>query len=161
MSFEIGKESLPAPSRIAGEVILRYTGVLFLVAASIALAGELAGSVSTSMPVPGFEPITTPGAVGMALFGIAMIIAATGYRFATPFLPAEVARAPAGHILARQTESVSWPRLFVVGTPCADRLDSEFLRGMARDAATVSRKILEQSRQTEPRAARAVTPTLT
>ncbi len=86
MSFEIGKQSLPAPSRIAGEVILRYTGVLFLVAASIALAGELAGSVSTSMPVPGFEPITTPGAVGMALFGIAMIIAATGYRPARTIL---------------------------------------------------------------------------
>jgi putative flavoprotein involved in K+ transport len=86
------------------------------------------------------------------------IVAATGYEFATPFLPAEVARAPAGHVLARQAESVSWPGLFVVGTPCADRLDSEFLRGMARDAATVSRKILERSRQAEPRAARGATP---
>jgi putative flavoprotein involved in K+ transport len=87
------------------------------------------------------------------------IVAATGYEFATPFLPAEVARAPAGHVLARQAESVSWPGLFVVGTPCADRLDSEFLRGMARDAATVSRKILERSRQAEPRAAHGKTPT--
>jgi len=86
------------------------------------------------------------------------IIAATGYQFATPFLPAEVARAPAGHVLARHCESVSWPGLFVVGTPCADRLDSEFLRGMARDAATVSRRILERSRQAEPRAARGATP---
>jgi hypothetical protein len=63
-------------------------------------------------------------------------------------------------VLARQTESASWPGLFVVGTPCADRLDSEFLRGMARDAATVSRKILERSHQKEPRTARGPTPTL-
>ena len=84
------------------------------------------------------------------------IVAATGYEFATPFLPAEVARAPAGHVMARQAESVSWPGLFVVGTPCADRLDSEFLRGMARDAATVSRTILKRSRQAE---ARGATPT--
>jgi hypothetical protein len=62
-------------------------------------------------------------------------------------------------VLARQAESVSWPGLFVVGTPCADRLDSEFLRGMARDAGTVSRKILERSRQAEPRAAHGKTPT--
>jgi putative flavoprotein involved in K+ transport len=66
------------------------------------------------------------------------IVAATGYAFATPFLPTDVARAPAGHLLARRAESVSWPGLFVVGAPCADRLDSEFLRGVARDAGTVA-----------------------
>jgi len=81
---------------------------------------------------------------GRARFGA--IVAATGYRFATPFLPGDVARAPAGHLLARHAESLSWPGLFVVGTPCADRLDSEFLRGIARDAATVSRTIAARLR---------------
>jgi len=81
---------------------------------------------------------------GRARFGA--IVAATGYTFATPFLPADVTRAPAGHLLARHAESLSWPGLFVVGTPCADRLDSEFLRGIARDAATVSRTIAARLR---------------
>jgi NADPH-dependent 2,4-dienoyl-CoA reductase/sulfur reductase-like enzyme len=76
----------------------------------------------------------------------AVVVAATGYEFATPFLPGDVARAPAGHLLARHAESVSWPGLFAVGTPCADRLDSEFLRGIARDAATVSRTIAARLR---------------
>ena len=35
-----------------------------------------------------------------------------------------------GVLLARHGESVSWPGLFTVGSPCAARLDSEFLRGM-------------------------------
>jgi hypothetical protein len=69
------------------------------------------------------------------------IVAATGYRFETPFLPPEVERAPAGQVVARHNESRSWPGLFVVGAPCSNRLDSEFLRGMARDAALVARAI--------------------
>ena len=69
------------------------------------------------------------------------IVAATGYTFATPFLPPEVARAPAGQLVARHNESVSWPGLYVVGVPCANRVDSEFLRGIARDAPLVARAI--------------------
>jgi putative flavoprotein involved in K+ transport len=66
------------------------------------------------------------------------VVAATGYTFATPFLPPEVARAPAGQLIARHNESVSWPGLYVVGVPCANRVDSEFLRGIARDAPLVA-----------------------
>jgi len=69
------------------------------------------------------------------------VVAATGYRFDTPFLPPEVARAPAGHLEARGAESVSWPGLFVLGTPCAAGLDSHFLRGIARDAELVASRI--------------------
>lgn len=69
------------------------------------------------------------------------IVTATGYRFEAPFLPPEVERAAAGHVVARHNESRSWPGLFVVGAPCANRLDSEFLRGIARDAALVARAI--------------------
>ena len=75
------------------------------------------------------------------------VVAATGYTFATPFLPASVARAAAGHLLARHGESVSWPGLFTVGSPCAARLDSEFLRGIARDAETVARTIAARARR--------------
>jgi hypothetical protein len=74
-----------------------------------------------------------------ATFGC--IVSATGYRFETPYLPPEVQRAPAGHVVARHNESRSWPGLFVVGAPCANRLDSEFLRGVARDARLVARAI--------------------
>src|SRR5262249_50630179 len=51
-----------------------------------------------------------------------LVILATGFRYDTPFLPAEVARAPAGHVLARACESVSWPGLFVLGAPCASEV---------------------------------------
>jgi hypothetical protein len=70
-----------------------------------------------------------------------LVVAATGYRFDTPFLPDEVARAPGGHLRARRCQSVSWPGLYVLGTPCSGRLDSPFLRGMARDAETIARRI--------------------
>jgi thioredoxin reductase len=86
-------------------------------------------------------------ATGRVRFGddstgtFAAIVAATGYHFATPFLPPEVARTPAGQLAARHNESVSWPGLYVVGAPCANRVDSEFLRGIARDAPLVARAI--------------------
>jgi putative flavoprotein involved in K+ transport len=69
------------------------------------------------------------------------VVLATGYRFDVPFVPPEVARATAGHLRARRGESVSWPGLFVVGAPCAARVNSEFLRGMAVDAEVVAQAI--------------------
>jgi putative flavoprotein involved in K+ transport len=86
---------------------------------------------------PGGRARFTDGSEGR--FGA--VVVATGYTFATPFLPPEVARAPAGHLVARRNESVSWPGLFAVGVPCANRPDSEFLRGIARDAPLVARAI--------------------
>jgi putative flavoprotein involved in K+ transport len=72
------------------------------------------------------------------------IVLATGYRFATPYLPPSVGGAPAGHGLAKDCQSVSWPGLYFVGTPCAATLSSEFLRGIARDALRVARLIGDQ-----------------
>ena len=86
---------------------------------------------------PGGRARFTDGSTGT--FGA--VVAATGYTFATPFLPPEVGRAPAGQLVARHNESVSWSGLYVVGAPCANRVDSEFLRGIARDAALVARAI--------------------
>ncbi len=70
-----------------------------------------------------------------------LVLFATGFRFDTPFLPSEVARAPAGHVRTRSGESRSWPGLFLVGSPCAARLNSEFLRGVARDAPLIADRI--------------------
>jgi putative flavoprotein involved in K+ transport len=69
-----------------------------------------------------------------------VVVLATGYRFVVPFLPPEVARAPAGHPLADEGESRSWPGLYVVGLPCARTLASEFLRGIRDDAPVVARR---------------------
>jgi putative flavoprotein involved in K+ transport len=70
-----------------------------------------------------------------------LVVLATGFRHEAPFLPAEVAREPAGHVSARNGESVSWPGLFVLGAPCAVTFESEFLRGVARDAEVVAGRI--------------------
>jgi hypothetical protein len=75
-----------------------------------------------------------------------VIVAATGYRYETPFLPAEVVRAPGGHPLTERCESPDWPGLFFVGAPCARKLDSEFLRGIASDAEFVARQIAQRTR---------------
>lgn len=50
-----------------------------------------------------------------------VVVAATGMHFAAPFVPHEVLHSP-------------WPGLYVVGMPCARRLSSEFLYGIADDA---------------------------
>lgn len=73
-----------------------------------------------------------------------VVVAATGYRFATPFLPKEVARASAGHPRTEDGESLSWPGLFFIGTPCAKSPSSEFLRGVAKDAPALARRIADR-----------------
>ncbi len=70
-----------------------------------------------------------------------LVVLATGFRFDTPFLPPEVARAPAGHVLAKKGESISWPGLFLVGAPCAAHISSEFLRGVKKDAPLLAGRI--------------------
>ena len=74
-------------------------------------------------------------------YEVDVIVAATGYRYETPFLPAEVRRVPAGHPIANGCESPDWPGLFFIGAPCARRINSEFLRGIARDAVRVAERI--------------------
>lgn len=69
------------------------------------------------------------------------VVLATGYRFETPYLPADVARAPAGQPEAKAGESVSWPGLHFIGFPCSRALDSQYLRGMAKDAEALARRL--------------------
>jgi cation diffusion facilitator CzcD-associated flavoprotein CzcO len=72
------------------------------------------------------------------------IVCATGYRHKVPFLPREVALEPGGHPAARHNESVNWPGLFFMGFPCARGVDSQYLRGMARDAPRLARRIRDR-----------------
>jgi len=74
-------------------------------------------------------------------YEVDVIVVATGYRYETPFLPPEVRRAPAGHPIANGCESPDWPGLFFIGAPCARRINSEFLRGIASDAVRVAERI--------------------
>jgi thioredoxin reductase len=76
-----------------------------------------------------------------------VIVAATGYRYAAPFLPPQVRRMPGGHPACRNCESPDWPGLFFVGAPCASGIDSEFLRGIAGDAGRVAKEIRSRIRQ--------------
>ncbi len=73
-----------------------------------------------------------------------VVLLATGYRFLTPFLPAGVRRAHAGHPLADEGQSRSWPGLYLAGYPCARGLSSEFLHGIRRDAPVIARRIQER-----------------
>jgi len=70
-----------------------------------------------------------------------VIVAATGYRHLMPFLPADLARAPAGHLLARNGQSVSSPGLYVVGTPCASGVASQFIHGIKDDTESIASDI--------------------
>jgi hypothetical protein len=70
-----------------------------------------------------------------------MIVVATGYAYKTPFLPTALKSARGGHPDAQSCESTEWAGLFFVGSPCARRIDSEFLRGIASDALHVARRI--------------------
>jgi hypothetical protein len=88
-------------------------------------------------PVVRFDDRTAHFADGSTAT-VERVIAATGFRFRTPFLPDEVARATGGHLRARRGRSVSWPDLHVVGHPCSVDLASQFLRGIGRDASLVA-----------------------
>lgn len=74
------------------------------------------------------------------------VVLATGYDWRAPYLPAAVALARAGHPRASNGESASWPGLYLVGAPCARRVDSEFLRGIGADAPFVARAVAARLR---------------
>jgi putative flavoprotein involved in K+ transport len=110
------------------------------------------GLIAVRGAVTGFEGAAAAFADG-ARQDFDVVVLATGYRFVVPFLPPEVARAPAGHPLADEGESRSWPGLYFVGMPCERTLASEFLRGVRADAPVVARRVRQRLRQSpRPRA---------
>jgi putative flavoprotein involved in K+ transport len=74
------------------------------------------------------------------------VVLATGYAWRAPYLPDEVDRARAGHPRATDCESHRWASLFVVGAPCARRVNSDLLRGIGADAPFVARTIADRLR---------------
>ena len=70
-----------------------------------------------------------------------VIVAATGYRFATPFLDADECGPAGRHPVVDANEARQCPGLFFVGAPCARHVDSEYLRGIASDAPRVAESI--------------------
>ena len=66
---------------------------------------------------------------------------ATGYRHVCPFLPSAVACTPNGFPIARENESVSWPGLYFLGSPCAGGAYSQFIHGISQDARRLARTI--------------------
>jgi putative flavoprotein involved in K+ transport len=72
---------------------------------------------------------------------IDVVLYATGYRYHFPFLPLTHAFTRLGLPLARHGESISFPGLYFMGIPCAFRITSQFLRGIAKDAPCISQSI--------------------
>jgi putative flavoprotein involved in K+ transport len=70
-----------------------------------------------------------------------LVVFATGFDHATPHLDALVEYDPRGWPIARRGESTRTPGLFLVGSRYARSLASATLRGIARDAAFVARRI--------------------
>src|SRR5204862_8150587 len=70
---------------------------------------------------------------------IDLVVLATGYQHATPFLPGDLERTPRGAARCKASESVSHRGLFFVGSPCARTAASQVLYGIARDAGGVAR----------------------
>ena len=63
----------PPRPRIEYEVILLYTGVVLSVVGLAALSGWVFGIMTLVLPVPGFERMAPASAVGMMLFGVALV----------------------------------------------------------------------------------------
>jgi putative flavoprotein involved in K+ transport len=104
---------------------------------------QRSGLITVRGPVVRFDGRQVTFAEGLAdRFDV--VVLATGYRFNMPYLPKEVARAPAGQPLADNGQSRSWPGLYFVGIPCANSIGSEFLHGIAADAPAVARRIRQQ-----------------
>jgi putative flavoprotein involved in K+ transport len=74
-----------------------------------------------------------------------LLVLAVGFRHANAHLGALVERDSEGWPLARRCESTRTPRLFLLGARFARTLASPYLRGIARDAAYLARRIAREA----------------
>jgi putative flavoprotein involved in K+ transport len=70
-----------------------------------------------------------------------LVVFATGYRHAAPFVPADLARTDSGAPRCEHGESVSHQGLYFVGVPCARSAASQYLYGIARDAEALAERL--------------------
>ena len=75
---EVQPDIAPAQTRIGGEVILVYAGLVLIAFGGLALLGGSLDIISVVMPVPGFERMTLVSAIGLFLFGLALALAGIG-----------------------------------------------------------------------------------
>lgn len=93
------------------------------------------------------RPSVTSVQAGQIRFGdgtsaaVDCIVFATGYRFEMSFLPDTIERLPTGVPPVRACESVAWPGLFMLGVPCARRVDSHFVHGIVADAPHLAKLV--------------------
>ncbi|MFO0563963.1 MAG: NAD(P)-binding domain-containing protein [Polyangiales bacterium] len=112
----------------------------------------------------GFEALVREGRVsvrgplravsdGLAVFAdgarakVDRVVCATGYRYAVPFVPRDLAWVKGERDVVRTSgagESESHGGLFFMGFPCGVAVASEFLRGIARDAPVVARGVAKR-----------------
>lgn len=74
-----------------------------------------------------------------------LVVCATGFRHDTRHLGELIERDPDGWPIARRCESRVTPGLYVLGARYARSIASPYLRGIARDAAFVARRIATRS----------------
>lgn len=74
-----------------------------------------------------------------------LVVLATGFDYDTRHLGELVERDPAGWPILRRCESRRTPGLYVLGARYARTIASPYLRGIARDAAYVARRIAARS----------------
>lgn len=75
------------------------------------------------------------------------VVCATGYRYAVPFVPRDVAWVKGERDVVRTSgegESESHGGLYFMGFPCGVAVASEFLRGIARDAPIVAKAVAKR-----------------
>ncbi len=72
---------------------------------------------------------------------IDILINCTGYQFDTQIVSQQVIRNLDGTIATQNNKSLSHPRFFTIGYPCANKVDSKFLRGISRDAILIAKQI--------------------
>jgi len=97
----------PPRPRIEYEVILLYTGVVLSVVGLAALSGWVFGIMTLVLPVPGFERMAPASAVGMMLFGVALVLTGTGKAKARRVVVAAMGILAVAQIIVRTTFGVS------------------------------------------------------
>jgi putative flavoprotein involved in K+ transport len=103
-----------------------------------------AGAVKIAGPISRIEGCHVAFEDGVVMTFDGVVVAA-GYRYAMPFLESDFPVSDQGYPLVRDGHNAAAPNIHFVGIPCAFRLDSQFIHGIARDAHLLSAQITTTS----------------